>query len=964
MALYLRNDIASSAEELATYSNGTVELLAVYSQKENLLIATVYRQPDDEANGRPSNNNQLKYAITTLQKAILNLEQTPDVIIGGDFNLPHAAWPECTPKDGCTWKEAEMISTMQSLCNEIMLTQIVSTSTHYQGNVLDLIFTNNDSLIHNYTTTPTLRSISHHHIVRAYTQYKSPQLPDEENPHPRLSPLDNYNFHSKDTDWESLETTLQNINWQSLLNHQTPEEALDTLYHQILQAVQQHVPERSRRSTNISRTKRERYNLMRRRRRINKQLRRITSPSRKEALHRELIQIEIKLYKLQERSASYQEKKAIEAIQDNIKFFYSYAKKKRKIRTNIGPLLNKSSNKMTTVSQEMAEILADQYDSVFSTPMSVSSTNEEQTDGPTLSNITATPEELESAIKELRITAATGPDGIPAILLVKCAKPLSIPLALFWNKSMQGGKIPISLLFSMITPIHKGKTKSDPANYRPVALTSHLIKVYEKVLRNHITEHIDTINGFNEHQHGFRKGRSCLTQLLAHHDNVISMLEEGSNVDVIYLDFAKAFDKVDHNIVLNKIQQLGIRGKLLKWISEFLSENRMQSVIVNGRLSTKRPVTSGVPQGSVIGPLLFLILISDIDEKTLHSIVASFADDTRATKGIQTENDAVDLQNDLFCIYQWAAANNMQFNSLKFELLRYGKDTNLKQETSYVSPEWNTIEEKEHVKDLGVTLSPDATFKQHITNIIESAKRMSGWILRTFKTRDQLTMMTLYKSLVRPIIEYASVLWTPIAKGEIQRIEEIQRSFIRKIRGINPNYHQALKQLNLYSLERRRERYTILQVWKMLEHHTPNLSNTPSSSLQVARSIEDRGGRTLTVPNLNITPGYLRKIKQQTVKVHGAKLFNSLPKHIRNTTNSTVEHFKSKLDKFLQSVEDLPLLQSGVNNDRASGSNHIFDSTPSLNNSEPAYYGDTNNSLPGETLSRRRRSEVLAISGI
>ena len=141
---------------------------------------------------------------------------------------------------------------------------------------------------------------------------------------------------------------------------------------------------------------------------------------------------------------------------------------------------------------------------------------------------------------------------------------------------------------------------------------------------------------------------------------------------------------MDHKIVLAKAFNFGIRGKLLSWIKEFLS-NRTQSVIVNGTLSSPRPVISGVPQGSVIGPLLFLILISDIDENTLHSKIASFADDTLATNGIKCENDAVNLQEDLFHIYQWSVTNNMQFNDLKFELLRYGKDEELKLSTSYLS---------------------------------------------------------------------------------------------------------------------------------------------------------------------------------------------------------------------------------------------------------------------------------------
>ena len=227
----------------------------------------------------------------------------------------------------------------------------------------------------------------------------------------------------------------------------------------------------------------------------------------------------------------------------------------------------------------------------------------------------------------------------------------------------------------------------------------------------------------------------------------------------------------------------------------------------------------------------------------------------------------------------------MEFNALKFELMRYGIDTELKLLTSYISPSFNLIESKENVKDLGITMSSDCTFKTHINNIIASAKNMSSWILRTFRTRDPTIMLALFKLLVRPILEYSSVLWSPITKGEIQRLEEIQQSFIRKIAGISKIYSEALKELNLYSLERRRERYIVIQVWKMIEGLVPNLNNTPTSSLLQQTSINQRRGRTLQVHKLAATPSHLQQIKRQSVKCFGVKLFNSLPKYVRNITN-------------------------------------------------------------------------------
>ena len=168
-----------------------------------------------------------------------------------------------------------------------------------------------------------------------------------------------------------------------------------------------------------------------------------------------------------------------------------------------------------------------------------------------------------------------------------------------------------------------------------------------------------------------------MSQLLSFYEDNLRKLESGANVDIIYLDFAKAFNKVDHKILMRKLQIAGVNGKLLEWIESFL-DLRYQMVVVNGNLSEPSLVKSGVPQGSVIGPLLFLVLIADIDAKMLNAVVSSFADDTKASKDISSRKDATDLQDDLDRIYQWAVDNNMQFNDLKFELLRLGYCLELK----------------------------------------------------------------------------------------------------------------------------------------------------------------------------------------------------------------------------------------------------------------------------------------------
>ena len=500
VAIYIRDDLASTCESILSHSAGGVEIEAIHSNKEKLVIATLYRQPDDSIHGRPSGNNEFRAALRALSTAVHKLDYTPDIIIGGDFNLPHTSWPDCSPTHGCPKEERNMIETLQNFSNDLLLNQLVTESTHRLGNTLDLVLTNNDALIHSLEIQPTIQSISDHHIVKLFTQYKAAQLPSQDDNNPRLSEFDNLNYHSKDVNWEEITNLLGGVNWLTAMENSSVDQMLETIYTKSLEVSKDHVPMRKDQTQKkISKQKRLSMNLARRRRRINKRYQRVTSPATKDKLYKELIQIEVKLQKMYKESDEYKEKKACEAIKENFKFFFSYANKKRKIKSNVGPLKDGLTTNMVTDSEQMAEILADQYSSVFSTPQNDPPTIEfpsNTTD--TLSEIEITPEDIIEAIDELRPTAASGPDGFPAILLKQCKKQLAIPLALLWNKSMSTSHIPSSLKFNLITPNHKGGNKADPANYRPIALTSHLIKIYEKVLRNKIAAFLEENNQLNK----------------------------------------------------------------------------------------------------------------------------------------------------------------------------------------------------------------------------------------------------------------------------------------------------------------------------------------------------------------------------------------------------------------------------------------------------------------------------------
>ena len=875
----------------------------MFSRVNNLYIAVIYRQPDDPVGNHRSTEKEFQAAIDKLKASLSSLPSPcPNVIFCGDFNIPHSSWPSCSPIPGASTPEKEMLENLSVLKNEHFLNQFINEPTHIAGGVLDLLFCNNHSIIHSYELIKPLQSTSDHFVVEVSAHLCCTSFEEEEKPD-RASPFDNLNFHSNDIDWEAMSSDLQSQLDNGNLAELPPNERLDALMKVMIEVAYKHVPaKKSSRRGNHSKIPRERRILIRKRRKLLNRMEGVTTDKLKEKIRRKLIQIEILLQKSHQDSLHRREQLALKSIKTNPKYFFSYAKQFSTTRTGIGPLLNKL-NTYTNSSPEMAEILSAQYSSVFSKPShSPYHSSKERTDIPTLTDIHFTEQDIIDAIDELSNNAASGPDGLAAIFLKKCKAPLCGPLVQLWRDCIDLGITPWKLKEAHIIPIHKGGHQGLASNYRPIALTSHIIKVFEKVMRNHLVSFLDATDAFNVNQHGFRVGRSCLSQLLTHYDNIISLLEKGVNVDTVYLDFAKAFDKVDHSIVLKKLSLLGIRGNVLSWIKSFLT-NRTQKVMVNGFLSEPAPVISGVPQGSVLGPLLFLILIGEIDRDIAESFISSFADDTRLSRAVSGVRDASALQTDLEKIYQWSIENNMMFNSKKFEVVRYGPDDVLKSTTSYTSSDGSIIPEKEHVRDLGVTMSNDGSFRQHITNMCTSARNMCSWILRTFQSRNADLMLTLWKSLVLPILDYCSQLWSPDKAGQIQEIEDIQKSFTRKIWNVNRgDYWERLESFKLYSLQRRRERYRIIYMWKILEGLVPNVGAN-----KIVSRTSIRHGRVCEIPRISSnSPTKVQTLLEGSFCINGGKLFNAIPKSMRNLTDVDVTTFKKKLDEFLSSIADEP----------------------------------------------------------
>ena len=590
-------------------------------------------------------------------------------------------------------------------------------------------------------------------------------------------------------------------------------------------------------------------------------------------------------------------------IRENSKFFWSFANSKRKIKSRIPPL-RKENGSLTEDPKEKAELLQTQYTSVFSDPSKV--TVRDCIDhllepNIFISDLDFTPECLESALAELDPYCGSPPGDIPAGILHRCRAGLVRPL---WNKTYIQGRIPSCLKTQYITPIFKKGTRSDASNYRPVSLTSNIIKSFERVVRKQLVAHLEAGGFISTSQHGFRSGRSTLTQLLAHLDNVLRNLNNGNEVDVIYVDFEKALDKVSIDVLLAKLKKCGVRGKLLDWINDFLG-GRVQTVRVDGHFSSFQKVISGVPQGSVLGPILFLVYVMDLDQCLAKAGAFTFADDTKIFMAFKSCSDQVDLKRDLNQVFRWAVANNMNLHENKFELMSYTLAfAELVRELPF-SGEWFTydtpggtvLEPSSTVKDLGIILSCDGSWKPHIDRIAKSAATVANWILGAFKDRSPGIMLLLYKALVRPILEYCCVVWSPETGGEIAKLEQVQCNFTRRISGCRGKiYWDRLYHLNLQSLQRRRDRYSMIQVWKTYNNLIPN-------STQMKFYENARLGPRAVIPPYNYSAQKSKaSLLEASFGVRGGQLWNTLPENIK--VAPSLEALKARLGHYLAEIPD------------------------------------------------------------
>ena len=910
VALYIREDLTTDI--LCSFDNGVCELLAVMIHQLNTVVMVAYRPPNTRL-------TEFSEVLSKLDSVLQDLPTpTPTVTLMGDFNFP---------KSSITWsrgegegsdlvpvvaehREGETAGGKQDrlqaarLCDLAVrhcFVQQVDRATH-GTEILDLILTNNHDLVSSVSVDPWPRFTDHSIVTANVSYHLRPEVHAEEthllDSGKRLKAL---NFNK--AKWVEIQTELNEVDWTEMKEaaKTSPTEALNVFMEELLPLLERHVPLKAAIKKTRKDIERRRKLMWKRLYKVKTRIKSATSIHKLTKLLQDKQVLEEQL--LQDYSAmnSMEENQAVLNMKSNPKAFYSFAKSRQKTRSGVGPFIDPASGSPNPDPEFAASELSKQYSSVFVPPraewkvtdpksfFNFSNTSENES---ALEDIPFTEEDIMKACAELKSDSAAGADGIPSSLLKLCRRELARPLYLLWRSSLDHGCVPSDLLLVIICPVHKGGSRGVPKNYRPVALTSHLVKVFERVIRKSLVTHLERNGYFPDGQHGFRALRSTLTQLLSFWDSILDKLENDAGVDVIYTDFSKAFDKVETGVLLHKMNECEIKGKVGCWIASFLDPTyRQQAVVVDGTVSNLSPVISGVPQGTVLGPVLFLIHISDIASGLSAGTTAtSFADDTRLQRCVRSEKDCSDLQSDLQLIYSWAERVNMHFNSEKFECLRFWPGSGTPPAYDYRGPNNSNIEVKKSLKDLGVQISSDLSFRVQVEKIVAEASKLVGWALRTFSRRNKSTMKVIWQSLIQPKIDYCSQLWSPSDQNSIAKLESIQRHFTSKVKGMeDKNYWDRLKDMQLYSQERRRERYILIFLWKM--------SQGMVSGYQVTFSYSPRRGRMI-VPNQIVakSPAIVRRAREASLAVKGAKLFNLLPAPIRNIDSDNVEIFKKELD--------------------------------------------------------------------
>lgn len=680
------------------------------------------------------------------------------VCLIGDFNLPNITGPET--KLTCFDIRHKELSIFINLYGLILINQVKNANEK----TLDLVIIP-EECAYTFKVTkddnPLIREDLHHPALVIQ------MLPLQVHKNESFSKQKTYDF--KNCNFLSLTIMIRDTDWQTVLDSTDCNEAVHFFYKKLYEIFDLLVP--------LKESKPRKYPQW-----FTKEMIHLVKAKNHLKYLKNVTEFHNNKYKETRRRLKYLTNLAYrnflsdteESINHNINTFWTYIKHKR---SNIITQQFIKLDGTIVDDNTAAEAFGNYFQSVYSLNKPSYLTN------PTVCTLynnifhinSITVADFDCAIKKLKPKKAAGPDMIPPYILKGCADWLRKPLLHIFNLALQNATFPNLWKESLVIPLHKSGPKSSVNNYRPIALLSSPAKLFEQILYSKLFNHMKPF--INEAQHGFMTNRSTVTNLSVFTSNIYDALENKQQIDVVYTDFQKAFDKVDHDILLRKLAEYGLSHNMLKFFISYLG-SRSFVVRFNGNTSGKFEPNSGVPQGSNLGPLLFLIFINDLPDVLTFSKSLLFADDQKMFLKINSYQDCLKLQSDINDLYNWSIVNNLPLNIQKCNILTFSRnkspllydycmgDISLRRVTT--------------ITDLGVTYDNTLNFKEHVDDIVTDSYRLLGFILRqSYNFNNINTLKKLYFSLVRPKLEYASTIWYPHLLGLIKEIEKVQNKFLR-----------------------------------------------------------------------------------------------------------------------------------------------------------------------------------------